>query len=73
MNPSISPAEAKKQLDRIADIYPYIKEEDVQTNDTVLTTLNKQFHDENAISDYLAYVLDPNGNGVGIQPLHNLL
>ncbi|MFZ4453601.1 PD-(D/E)XK nuclease family protein [Salibacterium aidingense] len=73
MNSSISPAEAKKQLDRIADIYPYIKEEDVQSNDTVLTILNKQFHDENAISDYLAYVLNPNVNGVGIQPLHNLL
>ncbi|MGY4691001.1 hypothetical protein [Salibacterium sp. K-3] len=49
MNPSISPAEAKRQLERIADIYPYIKEEEVQTNDTVLTILNKQFHGDNVI------------------------
>ncbi|WP_228275839.1 PD-(D/E)XK nuclease family protein [Gracilibacillus oryzae] len=33
---------------------------------------NKSFH-EDAISDYLAYILNPKVNGIGIEPLKNLI
>lgn len=65
--------EEQNQLKRMKDIYQFIKDENVKSDDSVLTIIGKKFHDENAISDYLAYVLDPQQNGVGYQPLNNFL
>lgn len=65
--------EAERQLKRIHDIYQFIKDENDQSTDSILTIIGRKFHDENAISDYLAYVLDPQFNGVGHQPLNNFL
>lgn len=61
------------QLKRMKEIYRFIKDENVKTDDSVLTIIGGNFHDENAISNYLAYVLDPQLNGVGTQPLNNFL
>jgi hypothetical protein len=38
-----------------------------------IPALFRRSYDENFISDYLAYILDPDRNGVGIQPLQALL
>lgn len=65
--------ETKKQLKRIDDIYQFIKDENVTFDDSIITIIGGKFHDENAISDYLAYILDPQLNGVGHQPLKRFL
>lgn len=65
--------ETKKQLKRIEDIYQFIKDEHVTFDDSIITIIGGKFHDENAISDYLAYILDPQLNGVGHQPLNRFL
>ncbi|MET3684380.1 hypothetical protein ABID56_002507 [Alkalibacillus flavidus] len=70
---SISKEETENQLDRMKEIHSYIKDESKQELDSIITVMGNKFHDENAISDYLAYILNPEINGVGTQPLNNLM
>ncbi|WP_017729263.1 PD-(D/E)XK nuclease family protein [Halalkalibacterium ligniniphilum] len=65
--------EINNQLSRMKDIYPFIKDENNQIDDSVITILGKKFHDENAISDYLAYILNSDLNGIGSEPLSKFL
>lgn len=65
--------EIKNQLETIKYIKSFIKDDNNKPDDSVITILGKKFHDENAISDYLAYILDPEVNGVGHEPLIRFL
>jgi len=58
------------RLKNLQFIWPYLPDD--KNNLTILAMLNKQY-DENTISDYLAYVLDPEKNGLGLKPLNNLI
>ena len=69
----LSYEEIKNQLETIKYIKSFIKDDNNKPDDSVITILGKKFHDENAISDYLAYILDPEVNGVGHEPLIRFL
>ncbi|MFW6016382.1 MAG: PD-(D/E)XK nuclease family protein [bacterium] len=60
----------KSMLDNIRNSIKYFP--DKIQKETILSFLNKKYH-ENTINDYLAYVLNPNKNGIGIKPLYNLI
>ncbi|SIS55564.1 PD-(D/E)XK nuclease family protein [Salimicrobium flavidum] len=65
--------ETEELVKRMEEIYSYIKDETSVANESIITILGKNFHDEDIISNYLAYILDPYSNGIGHQPLHHLL
>lgn len=60
-----------EQLTKLRDGYNQIKPPPVK-HPTIPVIFGKQY-DENFLSSYLAYVLDPNKNGIGIAPLACLL
>jgi len=60
----------ERRLSNLAEIYSYLPDE--KDRDTILGIFNKRY-DENYISDYLAFVLDPDRNGIGAQPLNKIL
>lgn len=62
--------EIKNKLNSILEIYSNIIEKKIIK--TIPMIFNKQY-DENFISDYLAYILNPNDNGIGILPLQELI
>ena len=57
-------------LDNIRNNIKYLS--DNKQRETILSFLDKKYN-ENTINDYLAYVLDPNKNGIGNKPLNNLI
>lgn len=65
--------ELEGQMEKMSDIYEFIKDEIVKTDDSILTIIGRKFHDEDILSNYLAYVLDSERNGVGYEPLQNFL
>lgn len=65
--------DTEDQLNRMKNIYSYIKDENPASNESIITILGKNFHDEDLISNYLSYILDPYVNGIGYQPLYALL
>jgi hypothetical protein len=62
----------EQKLETLNKIYRYIKDEKKTVNKSIFTILGKGLH-ENTISDYLAYVLHPQLNGIGITPLQYVL
>jgi hypothetical protein len=60
----------ERRLSNLAEIYSYLPDE--KDRDTILGIFNKRY-DENYISDYLAFILDPYRNGIGTQPLNMIL
>lgn len=46
---------------------------ETQENFQTIPAIFGRSYDENFISDYLAYILDPNRNGIGIEPLQRLI
>jgi len=62
--------EYERRLNNLTEIYSYLPDE--KDRDTILGIFNKRY-DENYISDYLAFILDPYRNGIGTQPLNMIL
>ncbi len=58
-------------MQTVSKILKYLPTRD-KKNRTIPQIFKKSF-DENFISDFLAYILDPNYNGVGIEPLLRLV
>ncbi|PBB06938.1 PD-(D/E)XK nuclease family protein [Salimicrobium humidisoli] len=63
----------EEHLERMEEIYSYIKDENAETNESIITILGKNFYDEDLISNYFSYILNPNSNGIGYLPLYNFL
>ena len=59
------------RLDLLKNIYKYLPV--TQKRLLTIPAIFGRSYDENFISDYLAYILDPKLNGVGIEPLQLLL
>ena len=64
--------EYEQKFESLKTIYSYIKNEKKTANKSIFTILGKGFH-ENTISDYLAYILSPKLNGIGVTPLQYVL
>lgn len=67
-----------KDLSLLAERLKWIKEQSnqfpaVKPRRMTIPAIFKRETDENFISDYLAYILDPNRNGIGTEPLLALL
>lgn len=58
-------------LDRIKEKYPYLSAP--RKPPLTIPTIFGKSYDENFISDYLAYILHPQKNGIGIKPLLGML
>lgn len=59
-------------LNHIQEIYDLLPKEQKVKSVSILDIFNKTYN-ENYISDFLAYIIDPNLNGVGIEPLRKLI
>ena len=71
-------AREKEELFLLAERLAIIEEKARLVTDPNFTretipALFKRTYDENFISDYLAYILDPSRNGIGTEPLQALL
>lgn len=64
--------EYNQTLTLLRKIYDYLPDQKAIGDVTILSIFNKSFN-EDAISDYLAYILNPNVNGIGILPLKKLI
>lgn len=60
----------KDYMETLNKIEEYLPEKE---NIKTIPKIFKKTYDENFISDFIAYVLDPNHNGVGIEPLIRLV
>jgi hypothetical protein len=60
-----------RDLIQLQKVYNLIKPEQKKT--LTIPSIFRKSYDENFISDYLAYILDPARNGIGSEPLINLL
>lgn len=64
-------AHYKQALDKIASVLPYLPDASPRP-ETVPAIFGKSY-DENFVSDYIAYAIDPERNGIGIEPLRQVL
>lgn len=61
----------KANLETLEKVFKYLPPN--RTNPKTVPAIFGKTYDENFISDFLAYVLDPNENGIGIEPIVKLL
>jgi hypothetical protein len=61
-----------ESLNHIKKYYSLLPDENREKNVTILDIFNKSFS-EDYISDYLAYILNPQLNGIGFEPLKKLV
>jgi|HigsolmetaAR204D_1030405.scaffolds.fasta_scaffold11982_2 hypothetical protein len=61
-----------ESLNHIKKYYSLLPDENREKNVTILDIFNKTFS-EDYISDYLAYILNPQLNGIGFEPLKKLV
>lgn len=66
------PANYSNQLLEIQSKYILLDAKKVPKRETIPSIFHRSW-DENFISDYLAYILDPEKNGIGVEPLQSLL
>jgi hypothetical protein len=61
-----------EQVKQMNDLYKNMPDETRNTTISILDIFNKSYK-EDEISNYLAYILDPSKNGLGTQPLKNIV
>ena len=64
-------AEYLERLELIHNIYEILPETEIKR--LTIPAIFGRAYDENFISDYLAYILDPKRNGIGVEPLERLI